>query len=99
MMHLTFRITFTRKFFAFIESPTHVVLSITDDFLRGLEFILRDKGMENPFLPFEDSFARVTSHYLTKKNFPFLPKINEAILHFHENGLMIKSVWITEYKW
>jgi len=81
-----------------LNKPNHVLLSGRRDFAKGILLALMREGLPFPVKLFEDSFAHSSHHLLAKKNFPYLDKVNEAILHFHENGLLMDILWANDLK-
>jgi len=85
-----------RKLAEVTESPRHVLMYYTHDFFVTGKKLYLQSNKEYPFQAMDDQFGLSTFHILVKNNFPYIHLVNDAILHFWENGFLKNSIWITE---
>jgi len=85
-----------RRFFEIIESPEHILLLHSRDYINAIRNVFIREKLPFPLQLFDDNYADVWSHYLTKKNFPYMEKVDQAIMIFYENGFLRESIFIRD---
>jgi len=99
ILHLLFhRANYKKRFLEITATQEHVIMSTTREIMNVLEHLYLKRNAKFPFKLFKDNYASMFITILAKRNFPYLPKVNDAILHFWENGFLRDGLWITEFK-